>query len=68
MKKESTGSTESHEAVAENEMSDSSLPTSQHEHEGGDSMDESDCEKHFANQGNFTFCLQDVITEEFLKT
>lgn len=51
MKKDSTGSAEGNEVVAENEMSDSSLPPSHQDHEGGDSMDESDCEKHFANQG-----------------
>ena len=58
MKKDSTGSMEGNGLIAENEaeMSDSSLPPSHHdneqEHDGGDSMDESDCEKHFANQGN----------------
>lgn len=46
MKKDSTGSIE---GVQENaEMSDSSLPPTQDQ---GDSMDESDCEKHFANHG-----------------
>ena len=53
MKKDSTGSLEGQDVVAENELSDSSLPTTnqEHENEGGDSMDESDCEKHFANHG-----------------
>ncbi|XP_060596542.1 oxysterol-binding protein-related protein 8-like isoform X3 [Ruditapes philippinarum] len=57
MKKDSTGSIEGNGLIAENEaeMSDSSLPPShqdnEQEQDGGDSMDESDCEKHFANQG-----------------
>lgn len=59
MKKDSTGSMEGNEVVAENEMSDSSLPPSHqdndHDHDGGDSMDESDCEKHFANQGKLFY-------------
>lgn len=53
MKKDSTGSAEGNGLIVENEaeMSDSSLPSVHHEHEAGESMDESDCEKHFAGQG-----------------
>ena len=46
MKKDSTGSIEGVQESAE--MSDSSLPPPQDQ---ADSMDESDCEKHFANHG-----------------
>lgn len=62
MKKDSTGSMEGNGHVVENEaeMSDSSLPPGHHdnehdnEHDVGESMDESDCEKHFANQGKLS--------------
>ena len=50
MKKDSTGSIDGMQDVAE--MSDSSLPPPQDQ---GDSMDESDCEKHFANHGKVSF-------------
>ena len=46
MKKDSTGSMEGIQDVAE--MSDSSLPPVQDQ---GEYMDESDCEKHFADHG-----------------
>ncbi|XP_052798059.1 oxysterol-binding protein-related protein 8-like isoform X5 [Mya arenaria] len=51
MKKDSTGSMEGVELAVDNEMSDSSLPPCPPDQEPADSMDESDCEKHFAGQG-----------------
>ncbi|XP_052245165.1 oxysterol-binding protein-related protein 8-like isoform X3 [Dreissena polymorpha] len=51
MKKDSTGSIEGADPAAEQELSDSSLPPVTHDIEADNSMDESDCEKHFAGQG-----------------
>ena len=49
MKKDSTGSVEGMQDVAE--MSDSSLPPVQDQ---DNYMDESDCEKHFADHGEIS--------------
>jgi len=54
MKKDSTGSAEGVEVAVDNEGSDSSLPPVVPDNEAADSMDESDCEKHFADQGTHT--------------